>query len=144
MEKEKIWTVTINGEPHEYPDGTTYAEIAEEFQGQYDHPIMLVEANRKLRELHHTVTRDTKLSFRTLEDFDGYRTYQRSCSMLFLSAVYHVGGYDKIRRVVLHFTLGTGFYYTIEGDVEINEEFLKKVELHMWEIVDRDLPIKKR
>ena len=144
MENGKLWNVTIDGNSYDYPDGTTYAEIAADFQKGFDHPILLVEANRRLRELHHTVTRDTRLRFLTMEDFDGYRTYQRSCSMLFLSAVYHVGGYDKIRRVILHFTIGQGFYYTIEGDVEINEEFLKKVELHMWEIVDRDLPITKR
>ncbi len=44
--------VTIGDVTKEYPNGTTYLEIAEEYQPQYEDDILLVRINGKLRELH--------------------------------------------------------------------------------------------
>ena len=44
-------------------------------------------------------------------------------NLLLLKAVYHVAGHEKIRKIVLHFTVGEGFYYTIDGDVTIDQRF---------------------
>ena len=39
-----------------YPEGTTYLEIARDFQDQYENDILLVRVNGKLRELDKTLT----------------------------------------------------------------------------------------
>lgn len=45
-------TVTIDGEERRYEKGTTYKEIAEEYQPQYDHRIVLVFVDQlRLQEL---------------------------------------------------------------------------------------------
>ena len=43
---EKMYTVTIGEETRQYAEGTTYREIAEEFQHLYPHPIVLVYVNK--------------------------------------------------------------------------------------------------
>ena len=44
--------VKINGEMRTYPKGTTFFEIAKDFQSQYKEEILLARVNGKLRELH--------------------------------------------------------------------------------------------
>ena len=43
--------VKVNGIERSYPEGTTYLEIARDFQDQYENDILLVLVNGKLREL---------------------------------------------------------------------------------------------
>ena len=48
--------VKANGVERTYPEGTTYLEIAKDFQDQYENDILLVRVNGKLRELDKTLT----------------------------------------------------------------------------------------
>ena len=84
-----------------------------------DAPIVLVKVDGRLRELHKQLKKDCELEFVTTEDEIGHKTYQRSLSLLLVKAVYHVGGYDKIRHVMLHFSAGSGFFYTVDGDITL-------------------------
>ena len=61
-----------------------------------------------------------------------------------LKALYHVAGHGKIRKVVLHFSVSSGYYYTIDGDVKITPEFLADVKAYMMELAERQIPIRKR
>ena len=47
--------VRIGSEIKTYPQGTAYAEIAEEYQKNYENDILLVSVNGRLRELHKTL-----------------------------------------------------------------------------------------
>ena len=58
--------------------------------------------------------------------------------------MYHVGGYDKIRHVMLHFSAGSGFFYTVDGDITLNQAFLDEVKAYMHEQVEKAVPIYKR
>ena len=69
--------VTIGDVTKEYPNGTTYLEIAEEYQPQYEDDILLVRINGKLRELHKKVKFDCRLEFFTGRDQPGIQTYHR-------------------------------------------------------------------
>ena len=49
---EKMCRVSVDGETREYKAGTTYQQIAEDFQSRYAHQIVLAyEDARRLREL---------------------------------------------------------------------------------------------
>ena len=136
--------VRIHGELREYPEGTPFGVIAQEYQSQYKDPIVLVMADGRLRELHKKLKKEQKITFVTTADEIGHKTYKRSMSLLFLKAVYHVAGHENVKKVVLHFTVHQGFYYTIQGNVTIDEEFLSKVKAYMRELVERKIPIRKR
>ena len=142
--KEKMISVKILGKQREYPYGTPYSKIVEDFQGSTRYPIVLVMKDKKLCELHKKLKKDGELEFITLADEIGHKTYKRSASLLLLKAVYHVGGHDRIRKVTLHFSVGSGYYYTIDGDVEITPEFLAQVKAYMLELAERKIPIRKR
>lgn len=144
MEKN-ICTVTIGEETRQYEAGTTYREIAQEFQHLYAHPIVLVYVNKyQLQELNKKLEKDCELGFITTADHIGYQTYKRSMCLLLVKAVHNVGGYDHVERVRIHFSVSKGYYCTVEGDVAVDEAFLRKVEARMHELVEEAVPIKKR
>ena len=66
--------VEILGEKKEYPLGTTFEQIANEYQEQYDGLIGLVTVNGKIRELFKRLNKDCSLTFFTLKDDVGYKT----------------------------------------------------------------------
>ena len=142
--KERMISVKILGKQREYPYGTPYSKIAEDYRGITRHPIELVMKDKKLCELHKKLKKDGELEFITTKDEIGHQTYKRSTSLLLLKALYHVAGHGKIRKVVLHFSVSSGYYYTIDGDVKITPEFLADVKAYMMELAERQIPIRKR
>lgn len=141
---ERMLNVKILGKTKEYPYGTTYAKIAEDYKGKTKYPIVLVMMNGKLCELHKKLKKDGALEFVTTGDEIGHSTYKRSASFLLLKAVYDIAGRENIRKMVLHYSVGAGYYYTIDGNVEISPAFLAEVKKRMLELVEQRLPILKR
>lgn len=129
----KMCKVTVGSREKAYPDGTPFGEIVKDFDQDCKYPVVLVTVDGKLRELHKKIHRDCRISLVTVADSIGHKTYKRSMNLLLLKAVYHVAGHEKIRKIVLHFTVGEGFYYTIDGDVTIDQPFLDQVETYMHE-----------
>lgn len=136
--------VTINGVTKPYPRGIRYAEIVKEYENTTDAPIILVTVNGKLRELHKSLSRDCTIEFVTTADSIGHKTYKRSASLILLKAIYDVGGKDNIQQVIIHYSIGSGYYFTMKGNVELNQEFIDKVKAEMRRIVDACIPIMKR
>jgi len=143
MEK-KMCKVTIDGVTKEFLAGMAYGEVLAGFDLQAQSEIALVAANGRLSELHKTLKQDCELSLITFSDRIGYRTYRRSASFLLLKALYKIGGQENIQKIILHHSIGDGFYYTIEGDVSITPEFIAKVKAYMNEQVTKCIPIMKR
>lgn len=142
---EHMCRVTIDGETRLYAEGTAYQEIAEEYQPRYEHQIVLVFVGKyRLRELRKCVEEDCELRFVTTGDPIGHATYKRSMCLLLVKAVHDVAGHDKLERVRLHFSVDKGYYCTVEGDVELTQDFLGKVEARMREISSENVPIDKR
>ena len=136
--------VTIDGTKKQYPIGTTYQDIAKEYQTKYEDEILLVGINGKLRELHKTVQFDCTLQFYTGKDQPGIQTYHRSAIFLMMKAFYDVAGSENIEKVTVDFSLGKGYYIQPHGTVELTEELLNKVLTRMREYVDQKIPIMKR
>jgi len=135
--------VKVAGAVKEYSVGTTFEIIAKDLCTE-DMQIVLVVENGRLRELHKKVNGDCELEFITTKDKLGFDTYRRSLSMLLVKAVYHEGGRENIKRVGVHFSIGSGLYFTVEGNVTINQEFLDKVKAYMKQVVSEEMPITKR
>jgi uridine kinase len=136
--------VTINGVAKEYAKGTTYQEIAREYQPQYENDILLVSINGKLRELHKTVQFDCNLNFFTGIDQPGIQTYHRSAIFLMMKAFYDIVGVDKIDKVTVDFSLGKGYYIKPHGDIALSQGLIDRVKIRMQEYVSQEIPIMKR
>ena len=143
--ENKMCTVRVGETEKQYPAGTTYLQIAKDFQDQYKYDIVLVFVNQfKLQELHKKLKKDCVLQFVTTGDEIGNKTYRRSMSLMLVKAVHDIGGKEHVGRVRIHYSVSKGFYCTIEGDLVVNQEFLEKVEVRMHEIIEQKIPISKR
>lgn len=144
MEERKC-RVRVDGEIREYPAGTTYQAIAEDYQARYEHQIVLVFAGQNhLQELRKRVEKDCEIRFVTTGDAIGHATYKRSMCFLLVKAVHDVAGHDKIERVRIHFSVDKGYYCTVEGGVTVTEDFLEKVSARMKELSAEKIRIGKR
>lgn len=142
--EQKMLKVDILGETREYPQGICYADIVKEYEGTTDAPVILVVANGKLRELHKRLKKDCTLHFVTTKDEIGYKTYNRSACLVLLKAIHDVAGKENIDKVVIHYSMGSGLYFTMKGSPILDQEFLFRVKKRMQEIVDAEIPIQKR
>lgn len=142
--EQKTVTATINGEKKTYAYGTLLADIAKEYQDSQKYPIVLMTVNGKLKELHKTLKKDANITFVTTADDAGHKTYQRSACLILLKAIYRLVGKEEVDNVTIHHSMGSGLYFTIDGNVRLDEEFLVQVKAHMQQIVDSRLPIVKR
>lgn len=140
----KTYQVTIDGVTKSFAAGTTYAEIIKAFNIRTEDPVVLVKSSGRLRELHKTLKKDTEIEPVTTADRIGHKTYKRSMSLLLLKAIYRVAGTENVRRVILHYSVSDGFYYTIDGDVKIDQDFLDQVKAYMLQQVEKKIPIMKR
>lgn len=137
-------TVRIDGREKQYGEGTTYETIVKEYQPQYDNTIALVSSNGKIRELFKKVKKDCDVSFFTLRDSVGHKTYVRSAIMLLIKALRDVAGADHLQKVKVEFAIGPGYYCSVKGDVELDDVLLRRLNQRMRELVDADLPVVKK
>ena len=128
--------VKIGTDIREYPQGTTWAQVAEEYQSGFEHDILLVQIGGKLQELHKTV-RDGSLRFITAEEKPGMSAYQRSATLLMLKALYAVAGAERVEKVIVDFSVGKGFFVEARGAFTVDDGFLEQVKAKMEEYVNR-------
>ena len=144
MNQEMV-KVTIDGKEHEYAIGTTYREIVDEYQEEVaEAPVILVMADGKLRELQKKLKGDCTLEFVTTKDHIGFETYKRTVCLVLLRAIYDVAGKENIEKVMIHYSVGNGYYFTMAGKAVLDQHFLDNVNTRMQELADMCTPIGKR
>ena len=75
--QEKTITLTILGEKKEYPAGTSFLRIAQDYQETYPDDIVLVLNNARLRELNKCADEDGTVEFLTTADKTGKKAYRK-------------------------------------------------------------------
>ena len=136
--------LTINGETREFPMGTTYKEVVKEYEKTSPAPVILVIAGGKICELHKKAERDGEVRLVTTKDSIGNKTYKRTACLVLLKAIYDLAGKEKVDKVVLHYSVGSGFYFTMAGEQKLDQAFLDQVKKRMTELVEQKIPVKKR
>ena len=137
-------TVNINGEERQYPQGATYEDVANDYQKEYDNLIALAARDGKIRELFKKLTRDCEITFFTLKDDVGNKTYVRSATMLFLKAVFDVFGRETVQNCRVEFAIGNGSYISPKGKINATEENAAKIRNRMRELVEAKTPFLKK
>lgn len=143
MVKKKYY-VQVEKERRAYDEGTTFQEIARDFQDRYEHQIVLGCEEHKLFELHKTLNKDCVLKFVTTGDAVGNKAYKRSVCFMLVKAIHDVCGHESECKVRIDFSLSKGYFCTVSGAVVVDQKFLDSVKKRMLEMVDEKLPIKKR
>lgn len=140
----EMCTAYIGNEEKVYEKGTTYEQIAAEYQKQYADDIVLVFSDGKLQELPKKIKPRCRIEFVTTASAVGIATYRRSMCLLLVKAIYDVAGREKVEKVRIQFSVSKGYYCTVKGEFEITEEFLADVRRKMHQMVEESIPIKKR
>lgn len=143
METKK-YRVQIDGTTYTYDEGTTFEKIANDFQDRYENRIVLGCEGYRLFELKKTLKRDCELKFVTTGDSIGNKTYKRSMCLMMVKAIHDICNHDHSCKVRIDFSVDKGYYCTVAGNVEVNEEFLARVKNRMLEMVALKMPIEKR
>jgi len=139
-----MYIVTVNNEKKEYVSGTSYRQIAEDFQSSYDARIVLAMVDSKLNELHKPLNRDCEIVFKTVKDKTGYKTYRRSVCLLLIKAIHDVVGEELLKKIKIEFSVSKGYFVNVYGGFEIDQVLLDKIKKRMDEMVAADIPIKKQ
>lgn len=143
MEAKK-YRVQIDGTTYTYDEGTTFEKIANDFQNRYEYRIVLGCEGYRLFELKKVLKRDIALKFITTGDSIGNKTYKRSMCLMMVKAIHDICNHDHSCKVRIDFSVDKGYYCTVAGNVEVNEEFLSRVKNRMLEMVAAKMPIEKR
>ena len=143
MESMKQLKVTVDGIEYDYPFGTPYKVIADDFQKEYPHDILLVNQDGKLRELHKSLDRNCTLKMITAAEKPGMQTYERSVVFLLLKAFYDVIGRDNLTRISVEYALSNALFIRAMGNFTLDQTVLNLVEQRMRSIVFQSIPIKK-
>lgn len=144
MGENRMYRITVQGMTKEYAAGTSYEQIAQEFQPKYKAPIVLATVNGKLSELFKRVEKDAEVSFVTMADTPGIQSYHRSAVLLALKAFYKVVGHERLEKICVEFSVSKGLYIEPKGDFTLDAGLLAQVEENMRELVAEELPIEKR
>ncbi len=137
-------TVTVEGVQRQVPRGTTYETVVQEFQPQYDNMIAVVAANGRIRELFKKINRDCTVTFFTLQDDVGHKTYVRTATMLFFKAVFDVFGAVCAQNCRVEFAVGHGYFVNPGEMIEPTEENAQKIKRRMLELAEAGTPFMKR
>ena len=147
---EKMITLTIAGKEKQYPCGTSFLRIAQDYQQDYPDDIVLVVYNHRLKELGKTAERDGTLEFVTTADKTGKKVYRRSVTLLMQKAVHNLWGEQHVTVKVMY-SIGQGYYCALmqeDGEkivrVKVGNEKISALKREMYRLVMADLEIEKQ
>lgn len=136
--------VKVGNEEKKYPDGTSFLEISKDFEDKYDAPIVLVLKKGKLVEMFKKITGDCEIEFLTVKSAPGIEAYKRSATLIMLKAFFDVAGNKNVEKICVRYSLGKGYYCTVQGNIKLDESLLKRVRERMYALVSENAPINKR
>lgn len=137
-------TITVEGQQMQVPSGTTYETVADKFQEQYGGLIALVAVNGKIRELFKRAAADCSVSFFTLKDDVGHKTYVRTATMVMMKAVHDVAGAENAQKCKVDCTIGHGYYISTFDGFTLTPRLVEQIRERMRELVQEKMPIIKR
>ena len=124
--------------------GTSYREIADKVQPDYDHRIVLAKVRGKLKELFKIVSNDETVHFVTAAERDGMLTYERSMLMLLGKAIHDLAGDREAEQFLVKFSVINGYYIEFRDKHAVTQKYTERLKVRMRELVEKDLPIKKQ
>lgn len=139
---EEMMKIMVMGEEKEIEKGTTYEELAQKFQHQFQCRIIVAKQDNRFRELMSPIQQKGDIEFFDLTDLDGMRVYTRGVCFLMVKVVKELLGEKAL--VVIEHSIHKSYYCEIrEPGFAMNQEFLDQVNARMQEVVAEDLPIQK-
>lgn len=137
--------IKIGHDEKQYEAGTSFAQIASDYQKAYQDDIVLVLFNNRLRELNKTVKEDGSITFITTAEKAGRKAYRRSVTLLMQRAVYNLTKQEKepVHVQVLH-SISQGFYCELNESFPVTAAFIEQLKEEMEALVQDNITITKK
>jgi len=124
------------------PRGTPVGKFMEYLSDEAPAPIVGAIVNTELRELTFPIEMEARVRPVTMADADGARIYRRSITFLLEAAFQDL--YPDCYVTVDHSVSSGGFFCQVVGRSPVTPEELIKLEQHMFELVDKNLPFERQ
>ena len=131
--------ITINDKEFYVKRKTTLAEIANEFQSNYHHPILIAKVNNTLKELNYEITKPKNIEFLDLTSREGNKIHVNALIFILVVSIKELYG-AKYYISVQH-SIDKWLY--IETNFEITEKRLNDIKEKMNKIIAEERPITK-
>lgn len=142
--KKSMYQIKVNGEEKQYPAGTSFMELAREYQPEYEDDIVLVMFNNRLKELHKIVKGDGELTFVTTRDRAGRKAYRRSVTFMMQRAIHNLSEEDKKSvSVRVEHSISQGYYCELTGATP-DEAYISRLKKEMARLAAEQIPIQKK
>ena len=135
---DKINVRIIRSKTVSVPVGTTLLALCEDCTKERKWPILAAKVDNELQDLSRELLYDCTVEFLDFSDPNGFRTYQRSCTMLLVYAAKAVLG--KKTRVVVAHSINKNYFCELPG-FEITDVLLEEINAAMHKAVQEDYPI---
>ena len=122
-------------------EGISLIELSKNYEALHKSKIVAARVNNDIKELSFHINEDCKLEFIDLTNDDGMRLYRRSLYFILIKAVHDL---FPERRAVISHAISKGLYCEIQGEEELTENEVSRLESHMKKLVERKLPFIKR
>ena len=117
----------------------TVKEILKDEIASSNNKIMGCVCNNEIKSLDYKITKNTKIELLDLTTQEGRRIYVRGLMFILTKALKETYP-DAL--LTINYQLSSAMYCEIDN-MEITEEFIKKLDLSMRKIIEKDLSIKK-
>jgi len=134
--------VNVMGKSVMVDEGTTFGELAKDFQDQCVGGIVVAKQGNVLRELRNVIRDDEPISFFDISNEEGMRVYHRGLSFLLVKAVWELLGEDA-GLIIEHSLRGNLYCEITNPEVVVDDALLRQLEEKMGEYVKADMTIVK-
>ncbi len=126
-----------DGNKIEFSKSITGLDIAKKIGKTLSKQALIMSVDGKLKDLSYEIKKDSNVKIITSKDEDGVDTIRHDTAHILAMAVQEL---FPGTQVTIGPTIENGFYYDFSRKEPFTESDLKKIELKMSEIVDRDEP----
>ncbi|MDC3004931.1 threonine--tRNA ligase [Candidatus Pelagibacter sp.] len=124
-----------DGKKIEFSKSITGLEIAKKISSSLAKEALIISVNGILKDLNHEINSDSEVKILTSKDKDGLDTIRHDTAHILAMAVQEL---FPRTQVTIGPTIENGFYYDFSRKEPFTESDLKKIEIKMSEIVDRN------
>lgn len=134
MIDESLKTIVF-GEEKTIMSGTTFEDIAKEFQSKFEYPIVVAKEKGIYKELSEPIAGNSEIEFFDFTSSEGNRIYLNGLVYLLIYSVKEL--YGKNTKLKVRYTIDKGLYITISK--KITKEMIKEIKSKMLEVVNQDI-----
>lgn len=136
-----VKVVLKDGSVHEYSQGVTVWEIAQQISGRLAKEAVAAKVNGTLVDLNTAINADSTVEILTFKDPDGQMVYRHSTSHVLAQAVQRL---FPGTRLGIGPAIADGFYYDFDSDHKFTPEDLEIIEKEMEKIIAQDYCFSRR